>query len=84
MQDALGKAEALTRDDQLDQGDGSQQSSSCERSVFEASFSSWICGEVKRTIQKYRWQVLPKRARGQTWKTFLRHHAAEVSGVGGL
>jgi putative transposase len=32
----------------------------------------------KRTIQKYMKQVRPKRARGQTWKTFLRNHAAEV------
>ncbi len=32
----------------------------------------------KRTIQKYRKQIRPKRANGQTWKTFLRHHAAEI------
>jgi hypothetical protein len=32
----------------------------------------------KRTIQKYMKQVRPKRARGQTWKTFLRHHTAEI------
>ncbi len=32
----------------------------------------------KRTIQKYMKQVRPKRARGQTWKTFLRYHAAEI------
>ena len=32
----------------------------------------------KRTIQKYMKQVRPKRARGQTWKTFLRNHSAEV------
>ena len=32
----------------------------------------------KRTIQKYMRQVRPKRARGQTWKTFLRNHMAEV------
>jgi putative transposase len=32
----------------------------------------------KRTIQKYMRQGRPKRARGQTWKTFLRNHAAEV------
>jgi transposase InsO family protein len=32
----------------------------------------------KRTIQKYMRQMRPKRARGQTWKTFLRNHAAEV------
>jgi transposase InsO family protein len=32
----------------------------------------------KRTIQKYMQHVRPKRARGQTWKTFLRNHAAEV------
>src|SRR6266566_4713095 len=32
----------------------------------------------KRTIQKYMKQVRPKQARGQTWKTFLRNHAAEV------
>jgi putative transposase len=36
----------------------------------------------KRTIQKYMRCVRPKRARGQNWKTFLRNHAAEVSGVG--
>ena len=35
----------------------------------------------KRTIQKYMRQGRPKRAPGQTWKTFLRNHAAEVSGV---
>jgi putative transposase len=32
----------------------------------------------KRTIQKYMRQGRPKRARGQTWKTFLRNHAAEM------
>src|SRR5258706_2968659 len=32
----------------------------------------------KRTIQKYMRQASPKRARGQTWKTFLRNHAAEI------
>jgi hypothetical protein len=26
--------------------------------------------------------VRPKRTPGQTWKTFLRNHVAEVSGVG--
>jgi putative transposase len=29
-------------------------------------------------IQKYMRYVRPKRAGGQNWKTFLRHHAAEV------
>src|SRR5437773_3550313 len=32
----------------------------------------------KRTIQKYMKHVQRKRPRGQTWKTFLRNHAAEV------
>ena len=32
----------------------------------------------KRTIQKYMRDVRPKRARGQSWKTFLRNHAAEI------
>jgi putative transposase len=32
----------------------------------------------KRTIQKYMKHVRPKRAHGQTWKTFLRNHVAEV------
>jgi len=32
----------------------------------------------KRTIQKYMKQNRPKRASGQSWKTFLRNHAAEV------
>jgi putative transposase len=32
----------------------------------------------KRTIQKYMKQVRPKGPRGQTWKTFLRHHAKDV------
>ena len=32
----------------------------------------------KRTIQKYMKQIRPKRARGQSWKIFLRNHAAEV------
>src|SRR6266566_470060 len=32
----------------------------------------------KRTIQKYMKQLHPKRARGQSWKTFLRNHAAGV------
>jgi putative transposase len=35
-------------------------------------------GVSKRTIQKYMRQFRPKRVRGQTWKTFLRNHAAEV------
>ncbi len=43
-----------------------------------ASYSSWICGEVKRTIQKYMKQAPRKRPSGQTWKTFLRNHAAGV------
>src|SRR5258706_7833291 len=32
----------------------------------------------KRTIQKYMKQVRPKRARGQSWETFLCNHTAEV------
>jgi len=32
----------------------------------------------KRTIQKYMKHVRPKRARGQTWRTFLCNHAAGV------
>src|SRR5258708_18729624 len=32
----------------------------------------------KRTIQKYMKRARPKRGCGQTWKTFLRNHAAEV------
>ncbi len=32
----------------------------------------------KRTIQKYMRQIRPKRAHGQTWKPFLRNHAAEI------
>jgi len=32
----------------------------------------------KRTIQKYMKQIRPTRARGQSWKTFLRNHAAEI------
>src|SRR5215469_13777803 len=35
----------------------------------------------KRTIQKYMKHVRRKRPSGQNWKTFLRNHAAEVSGV---
>jgi hypothetical protein len=32
----------------------------------------------KRTIQKYMKHTRPKRACGQTWRTFLRNHVAEV------
>jgi len=32
----------------------------------------------KRTIQKYMKHTRPKRVCGQTWKTFLRNHVAEV------
>jgi putative transposase len=32
----------------------------------------------KRTIQKYMKQIHPRRAHGQTWRTFLCNHAAEV------
>jgi putative transposase len=32
----------------------------------------------KRTIQKYMKHPRPKRTSGQTWKTFLRNHAAEI------
>ena len=32
----------------------------------------------KRTIQRYIRQGRPKRIRGQTWKTFLRNHVAEM------
>jgi hypothetical protein len=32
----------------------------------------------KRTIQKYMRQSRPKRAHGQSWKTFLHNHAPEV------
>ncbi len=32
----------------------------------------------KRTIQKYMKRVRPKRTRGQSWKTFLRNHAADI------
>jgi len=43
-----------------------------------ASSSNWIVGEVQRTIQKEMKQVPRKRPSGQTWKTFLRNHAAGV------
>ncbi len=43
-----------------------------------ASYSNWIFGKVKRTIQKSMKQVPRKRPSGQTWKTFLRTHAAGV------
>jgi putative transposase len=72
------KAEALARDDCLDQGDGGKQSASCERSVSAGNSSNWIFGEVKRTIQKYMKQIRPKRARGQNWKTFFHNHAQEM------
>ena len=32
----------------------------------------------KRTIQRYMKQIRPKRARGQSWKMFLRNHVAEM------
>jgi putative transposase len=32
----------------------------------------------KRTIQKYMKLIRTTRPRGQTWRTFLRHHAAEI------
>jgi transposase InsO family protein len=32
----------------------------------------------KRTVQKYMKLFRPTRTRGQTWKTFLRNHAAEI------
>jgi len=32
----------------------------------------------KRTIQKYMRPIRRKRPSGQTWKTFVRNHAAEV------
>src|SRR5215470_15879967 len=32
----------------------------------------------KRTIQKYMQHARPKRPYGQSWKAFLRNHAAEV------
>ena len=35
-------------------------------------------GVSKRTIQKDMKHTRPKRARGRTWKTFLRNHVAEV------
>src|SRR5436190_15284614 len=47
---AFEKAQALTRDDHLDQGDGSKQPT--VGGAFVASCSSWISGEVKRTIQR--------------------------------
>ncbi len=40
--------------------------------------SSWIFGEVKRTIQKSMEPVRLKRPGGQNWATFLRNHAAEM------
>lgn len=38
---------------------------------IRGEYSSWIFGEVKRTIQKDLKPIRPKRARGQSWKTFL-------------
>ena len=48
------------------------------RSAFGGSFSSWVFGEVKRTIQKDMKQTCPRRVGGQNWKTFLRNHATEI------
>ena len=51
--------------------------------VFRAERIRWELLKLdirvsKRTIQKYMRQVRPKHAQGQTWKTFLRNHAAEI------
>jgi hypothetical protein len=32
----------------------------------------------KRTVQKFMKQIRPERAHGQSWKSFLRHHAKDV------
>ena len=32
----------------------------------------------KRTIQKYLRACHPRGGRGQTWRTFLRNHAADI------
>jgi hypothetical protein len=48
------------------------------RSAFVGSFSSWIFGRVKRTIEKYMKHTRPRRVGEQNWKTFLRNHAAEI------
>jgi putative transposase len=46
---------------------------------IRGSFSSWVCGEVKRTIQKHMKNIhTPFRVGGQNWKTFLRNHATEI------
>ena len=43
-----------------------------------ANYSSWVFGEVKRTIQKYRKPVRLTRPGGQNWATFLHNHAKDV------
>ncbi len=50
---------------------------SLTRSAMSSSTIS-LRNSWERTIQKYMQQVRPQRARGQTWKTFLRNHAAEM------
>lgn len=67
--EAEGKAkvdasEGDGRDHCVDQGDGKAQSPSSERSASAGSSSSWIFGEVKRTIQKYMKQ---SRATSSPW-----------------
>ncbi len=81
IQGAREKAEALAPDDQLDQGDGSKQPTlGAER--IRGELLKLDIRVSKRTIQKYMRPIRRKRPGGQNWKTFLRNHAAEVSGVG--
>jgi putative transposase len=75
-QGALEQAEALFRDDQFDEAEGGNQSPSSER--IRGELLTLDIRVRKRSIQKDMWQVPPKRARGQSWKTFLRNHAARV------
>jgi putative transposase len=77
IQSLLEQAETLTRDNYVDQGDGRQQSTlGAER--IRGELLKLDIRVSKRTIQKYIKQLHPKRARGQSWKTFLRNHAAGV------
>jgi hypothetical protein len=75
---ACKKTETLPRDNHIGKARWRQTTDSGEQNAFVVSALSLDIRVSKRTIQKYMRQVPRKRSHGQTWKTFLRNHAAEV------
>jgi hypothetical protein len=76
IESTLKQASALVRDHHFDRRRWQQTTGVFGAERIRGELLKLDIRVSKRTIQKYMKQVRPQRARGQTWKTFLRNHTS--------